>query len=353
MSLFLGIKEGHSIVSPFLNNCCGQTSQGLIFGGAWSILGRRGLFREDVLLQNGRRRTSRRDFLKIAAFSGLSLTGRPTLGPQFLGENDDLFLGHIGVCTSLANNDILAANGCAYIEEGVRGFLVPEEAEEKFLAKLSELEASKLPVRVCNGFLPGQLKAVGPEPKNEGILAYAETAFRRAARAGVEMIVWGSGESRKIPDGFSRAKAEEQFADLAKKVAALAARFGVILTLEPLNSGETNFINNLKEGAAMVEAVRHPNFKLLADIYHLLREGEMPDAIEAFGRDIRHCHIAEKDKRTRPGAAGDDFRPFFRALKKVRYQGRLSMECRWENMRAELPAAVAFLKKQISEISAS
>lgn len=253
----------------------------------------------------------------------------------------------------MADHKIIKESGCTYIEEGVRRFLLPEEPEEKFEAHLDELKKLSIPVRACNGFLPGQLKAVGPDAKHEEILIYAETAFRRAVRAGVETIVWGSGESRKIPAGFSRAKAEEQFCNLAKKTAALAGRHKVIISLETLNSGETNFINTLKEGAAIVGAVGYPNFKLLADIYHLLREGEGPDAIEKYGKYIYHCHIAEKEQRTPPGTAGDDFRPFLRALKKVNYRGRMSIECGWKNMPEQLPAAVAFLKKQINEIGAS
>jgi sugar phosphate isomerase/epimerase len=99
----------------------------------------------------------------------------------------------------------------------------------------------------------------------------------------------------------------------------------------------------------MVEAVGHPSFKLLADIYHLLREGEGPDAIEKYGKYIHHCHIAEKEKRTPPGSDGDDFRPFLRALRKVNYRGRMSIECRWENLKEQLPAAVAYLKRQVDE----
>jgi sugar phosphate isomerase/epimerase len=192
---------------------------------------------------------------------------------------------------------------------------------------------------------------VGPDPKHDEILVYAQTALRRAARAGVEVIVWGSGQSRRIPDGFSRAAAEEQFCRLAKKTAALARQYGVILCLEPLNSGETNFINTLAEGAAVLRAVNHPNFKLLADLYHLLREGEGPSAIGRNGKYLYHCHIAEKDRRTPPGTAGDDFRPFLKALKTINYRGRISLECRWENMPEQLPAAVIFLRKQISEIA--
>jgi len=297
-------------------------------------------------------RTSRREFLKIAAISALPLRRVLSFGARSASDAGEPFLRQIGVCTPLLNNDILAAGGCAYVEDGVRSFLIPEEPEEKFQAMLADLKKSKLPVFACNGFLPGALKAVGPEAKHAAILAYAETALARAARAGVGTIVWGSGESRKIPEGFGRARAEEQFSDLAKKVAGLAGRFGVTIVLEPLNSGETNFINNLEEGAAVVEAVGHPNFQLLADFYHMLRAGETPGAVEIHGQRLRHCHIAEKEKRTPPGVAGDDFRPFLRALKKVRYKGRLSIECRWDQLAAELPPAMAYLRKQIAEVAA-
>ena len=272
----------------------------------------------------------------------------PRIGRLFKGDDPGSFLSQIGVCASLTDSKLLKDSGCAYIEEGVRRFLIPEEPEEKFGAKLAELKEAALPVLACNGFLPGQLKAVGAEAKHDKILAFAETAFRRAARAGVGTIVWGSGESRRIPDGFSRAKAEEQFRDLAKRVAALAGRHGVIVCLEPLNSGETNFVNSLKEGAAVVEAVSHPNLKLLADFYHLLRQGETPDAVETYGKHIHHCHIAEKDKRTPPGTAGDDFKPFFKRLKTAGYQGRISMECGWKSMKDELLAAMTFLRNEIA-----
>lgn len=297
--------------------------------------------------------TSRRTFLRWAGLSGVELLWRPRFHGSSPGRNRASFLDQIGVCTSLANRDIPEAAGCSYIEESVRSFLMPEQPEENFQASLQAVKDSKIPVRACNGFLPGSLKAVGPETKHPEILEYAETAFRRAAQAGIGTIVWGSGESRKIPDGFSRAQAEEQFIDLAKQAAALAKRYGVLICLEPLNSGEVNFINSLSEGSAIVEAVGHPSFKLLADIYHLLREGETPEAIETHSTHIRHCHIAEKEQRTPPGTAGDDFKPFLRALRKIDYRGGISIECRWQNMKEQLPAAVSYLKKQIADVSES
>ncbi len=321
-----------------------------IFGG-WLMKLLDGDRIEAMLFTETRKPKSRRAFLKWAGFSGLGLLWPPPRGGFFPGISRSPCLDQIGVCRSLADQKILAAAGCSYIEESVRGFLIPEEPDEIFQAKLLGLKSSSLPVRACNGFLPGQLKAVGPQTKHEEILFYAKRAFQRAAAAGIETIVWGSGESRKIPEEFSRGTAEEQFIAVAGKVASLAGRFGVVIALEPLNSGETNFINNLKEGAAIVEAVGHPNFQLLADIYHMLREDESPDALEIHGRHLRHCHIAEKAQRTPPGTAGDDFRPFLRALKKIEYRGGLSIECRWENLEKQLPAAVHYLRKQVADIA--
>jgi sugar phosphate isomerase/epimerase len=273
------------------------------------------------------------------------------LGPAFsaLRRRPGGFLAEIGVCTRLANAAVLAAGGCRYVEEGVRAFLAPQGPEDILEPSLEALRAAPLGVPVCNGFLPGELKAVGPEARPDDILAYAGVAFRRAARAGVGTIVWGSGASRRIPDGWAKAKAEEQFRDLARRTAALAAGSGVVLALEPLHRGETNFINSLREGGAMVEAVGHPSFRLLADIYHLLREGERPDEIEAHGRWLRHCHIAESEKRTPPGTAGDDFRPFLRALRRAGYAGRLSIEGGWDDLPRQVGPAVAALKRQIAE----
>ncbi len=321
----------------------------LHFRGTWDIV-----FCGSKGSEKRMRETSRRDFLKAtAAGAGLLISaprifGRPL--PRGVGEGPSFL--EIGVCTSLSNAPVLEAAGCVYLEEGVGGFLAPAEPDDKFAPRLEAAKSSNVPIRACNGFLPGALKAVGPEAKPAEIQAYAKTAFRRAALAGIAVIVWGSGESRRIPEGFGKAQAEEQFRALAKTVAEAAARSGILLVLEPLNAGETNFLNSLQEGAAMVEEVGHPNFKLLADFYHVVRAGETPDAVIRAGMHIRHCHIAENEKRTPPGTAGDDFRPFLKALKKIGYRGRISMECRWDDLKAQLPGAASSLKKQIAEADA-
>ena len=94
----------------------------------------------------------------------------------------------------------------------------------------------------------------------------------------------------------------------------------------------------------MFDAV--PNVGITADLFHMLREGESADALRNAGSLIRHVHIAERDNRTPPGEAGDDFRPYFGALRDIGYDGLVSIECRWRDLEQQLPQAVQTIRRQ-------
>ncbi len=259
----------------------------------------------------------------------------------------DTFLTEIGVCTSVSNADMLASHGYTYIEESVGRFLMPTQSEEEFNEMLQQARNADIPVRACNLFIPGSMKSVGPDAVHPEILEYMETAFSRAQKAGVEYIVFGSGGSRDIPEGFSRSEARRQFIDLCSQMAPIASKYDVVVVLEPLNTKECNFINSVTEGGEIVEAVNHPNFRLLADFYHMLMDGEKPESIEKYGHLIQHTHIAEKEGRAAPGTHNDDFTAYFKALKDAGYKGMLSIECRWEDMEAQAASANETMKNQL------
>jgi sugar phosphate isomerase/epimerase len=268
------------------------------------------------------------------------------------GDGSRAFSPRLGVCTSIANAAAVKAAGGDYVEESVQGFLVPDKPESEFRPKAEAAAASPLPVRACNSFLPGSLKSVGPDARPDAIAAYAETAFRRARATGITTIVFGSAGSRSVPDGFDRAEARRQFVALLRRLGPLAESYGVVIAVEPLNRDETNFINSVAEGAAVVREAGHPSVRLLADIYHMLREGEGPDALVAAAPLLRHVHVAEKDRRTPPGVAGDDFRPYLKALERAGYRGAISIECGWDDLAGQLPTALWALRDQLARIDA-
>jgi sugar phosphate isomerase/epimerase len=287
-------------------------------------------------------RATRREFLK-ASVATLAM-GRLARG------REPGFRMPIGVCTSTKNAGLLKEAGASYIEAGVRWFLVPDKNEEAFAENLALAEACDLPVAAANGFLPGSLKSTGPEADHEGVLAFAETAFKRASRVGIKHIVFGSSGSRRVPDGFDHRTAELQFVALLARMAPLAKANDVIVVVEPLNQGEVNFINTLHDGARLVEPIGHPNIRLLADLFHMLRMDEPPQHIRDVGHLLAHTHIAEKGKRTPPGVDGDDFTPYFQALKDAGYNGGMSIECGWKDMEAQLPKAMKTLGEQMARV---
>jgi len=236
----------------------------------------------------------------------------------------------IGLCTAIAQAEIAAKLGFDYVEENVQGLLMAEAPDDAFAPGLKAAQNAPLPIIAANCFLPGTLKCAGPGVDFERIVRYAGSAFRRARHVGMKYIVFGSGASRNIPDGFDRGEAREQFLTILRRIAPLAEEHGITIVIEPLHKKECNFINSVADGASLVEAANHPQVRLLADFYHMLMDGEDPNEIVVHGRWIQHVHVAEKEGRLAPGSAGEDFGPFLRALKQIDYKGAISYECGWK-----------------------
>jgi sugar phosphate isomerase/epimerase len=294
---------------------------------------------------------SRRRFLKtsVAALAG-TVGVNPLAEALTLAANKAPFMPPLGVCAAYEKAAMLKELGYSFIEESVGRFLLPDGGEEAYARNVQQLKTTGMPIRSYIYFFPGSLKSVGPTVHHEAILQRADLALKRAKECGSKNIVFGSGGSRAIPDGFDRDKAKAQHIELCQKMAPLAEKHGVTLAVEPLNRSETNFINSLAEGVEIIQAVNNPWFKLQCDIYHMLKDDEKPEEIIKYKEYIVHCHLAEKQKRTAPGIAGDDFKPYFRALKKIKYSGGLSLECNWTDFDKEVKQGIEVVKQQFSEL---
>jgi sugar phosphate isomerase/epimerase len=256
----------------------------------------------------------------------------------------------IGVVENMENDSLLQASGYRYLVESTAKILSPRNVSaEQSQANLTAIKKLRIPLFACNLFIPGDLKVVGPNANEARVLSYVETVLQRARKAGIKMIIWGSGGSRGIPEGFDPGKATAQFISIGKKIAALAAKYNIVVALENLNSTEANFINTVREALEIVQAIDHKNLRLCIDIYHMLKEGESPDVIAGTKGYVVYCEVAEKERRTPPGVEGDDFTPYFTALKNIGYSGKIVLECRWENLSAQGANAYQELRRQVDE----
>jgi sugar phosphate isomerase/epimerase len=255
----------------------------------------------------------------------------------------------LGVCADPQHGPALADAGFAFLELHVQNHLKTLEDEKTFQSELARILDAPIPAAVANCFVPGNLKITGPDVDMAKLEAYVEIALSRAERAGIETIVFGSGGARRIPEGYDRGQAWKQLVDFGKMVGPVAAAHDVTIVVEPLCERECNVLTTVGESGRYVMEVDHPSFLLLVDAYHWSRDHDSFDDIVRYGPLLRHVHIATTDSRLPPGFEPCDFGEFFRALKLAGYDGRVSIEARWEDIEAEATEAYGHLERIVRE----
>jgi sugar phosphate isomerase/epimerase len=248
-----------------------------------------------------------------------------------------------GVCAGPEDGAWIKEAGADFVEGHVQVFLKPMDAVWR--PPLAQADLA-LPLAAYNCFFPGDLRITGPNVDLARVKAYAERAVARARDMGSAVIVFGSGGARNVPDGWPRAKAEAQLVDAMKTVGPLANAAGITVAMEHLNRGESNILNSLDEGLLYIRRAGAPGISILCDLYHFTLEKEPLESIGRCKGLLTHVHIAEPNGRVPPGPGMTDYRPFFRALKGIGYDLRISIECGWTDMKAQLAPALEFLRKE-------
>ena len=250
----------------------------------------------------------------------------------------------IGLCAGLGDLARAKEVGFDYVELPVRDIAKLSDAE--FAAAVEAHAKIGLPTPVANNFLPADLKITGPAVDHPRQEAYLELALARMKKLGVSIVVLGSGDARRVPEGFSTPAAFDQLVDFARRAAPIAAKNGIRIAVEPLRQQETNIIHTAAQGLEWVRAVKHPNFRLMVDFYHLASENEDPDILRTAREHILHFHMANPKGRVYPlDAAEYDYARFFARVREIGIQGGMSVEAKpVTSLEADGPRSIAFLR---------
>lgn len=288
------------------------------------------------------RPTDRRTFLGSTA----AWLGAVRAGSSFAATA--LFSG-VGITAKVDRAAELKTLGADFIVESVADFLQPFAADAEFEASAAKARSSVLPIRGCNSFLRDpSLICVGPKADHSRVLSYCKTAFRRLQSIGGRYIVFGSSSARRIPAGWTKHQADPQFVTLLKSMGPLASKHGITVAVESLNASECNYLNHIDEVVSIIEAVAHPNIRVLADLYHMRVMGDTPAQLAAAMPWVGLVEIAEREKRTVPGVAGDDFRPYLSEVAKGGYRGMIDIEA--NGSPDELRKAFAIVREQSADV---
>jgi sugar phosphate isomerase/epimerase len=249
-----------------------------------------------------------------------------------------------GVCALLEKVDRLAAVGYDYIELNVQSVLMPEKSDAEFQDIRKRVAKAPIKPEVFSVFIPADLRVVGDSVQRQRLSSYVRTACCRARELGAEVIVYGSSGSRDVEEGYSREKALDQIAEFLKMAADHAETNGITVILEPICYREGNILRTVAEGLEMVQRVDRKGIRLLADLYHVWQEKEPMKNILDAAKWLGHVHVAEPVKRSYPGNDDFDFSDFFTALREARYNGRMSVECSFNDLDREIEIALRTIK---------
>jgi sugar phosphate isomerase/epimerase len=254
-----------------------------------------------------------------------------------------------GICAPY--HEVAALETCPfdYLEEHVQRFLVPERPQEDFAAIWGEARTLPVPIEAANSLLPADLTIVATPARRvdtRRLERYMKTALQRAEQVGIRVIVFGSGAARACPPEYDRAAAVQQIGDHLARWSEWARDYGVQLVLEPLRFAETNTLNTVAEAGALVTRIAGSGAMLLVDSYHMACNGELPESILPWAALLAHVHVAQWHDRAAPQPQGEDFRPSFTVLHQAGYDRRISIECHWRDLPAEVGPAIATLREQ-------
>jgi len=254
-----------------------------------------------------------------------------------------------GICAPYHEVATLETYPFDYLEENVQRFLLPDRPQQDFEEAWQEARQLPVPIEAANSMLPADLPVVATPTQSvdtQRLERYMKTALQRAEQVGIHIIVFGSGGARACPPGYSRADAVQQIGAHLSQWGDWGHNHGVMIVLEPLRYEETNTLNTVAEAGALIASIDKPGAKLLADIYHMACNNEPPEDILLRAPLLSHVHVAEKQERAAPGRYGEDFRPYFSALRQAGYDRRISIECNWQSLAAEVGPAIETLKEQ-------
>ncbi len=133
------------------------------------------------------------------------------------------------------------------------------------------------------------------------------------------------------PADVAPEKARETLVENLRFAAAVTARAGIELELEPLNTRDTPgfFVPTSRAALALIEDVGSDNLRLQYDLYHAqVMEGDLARTLQERLPQIGHIQLADNPGRGEPGTGEINFPFLFKHLDRIGYAGWIGCEYR-------------------------
>ena len=250
-----------------------------------------------------------------------------------------------GDTTSRTIFDAVAEAGFDYVE---LPFSAISALDSGKIAQLKQA-LTTIPCKACNLFFPPSLTIVGSKMDLAGIKSYLERMLPLAEELGMENLVFGNGGARKTPPGESREDIRKNLRTIAETMETYAEKSKIIISIEPLNTTETDIINSYAEAVDLTKGLTHVS--AMIDSYHVVMENQNYDDVLQTPSEMKHLHTAYSKERLVPSPNDDmnHYADFVKTVKQLGYNNKISIEGKLratdsEGIAAEVKASLTVLK---------
>jgi hydroxypyruvate isomerase len=233
----------------------------------------------------------------------------------------------LAVCSEMVFTDLPILDRVKRIDE--LGFAV--EIWSWHDKDLDALAATGARFSSMTGYLQGDL--IDPRSADE-VVRTAELSIKAAETLGVprlnlhtaELVDGQAAHPRYRTDGQMWATAIRAL----ERIGELGAAAGVTFCVENLNTIVDHPgvpLARAKDTLALVEAVGHPNVRMMLDLYHAqIGEGNLVELLRRCGEAIGEIQVADVPGRCEPGTGEINYPAIARALRDMGYAGTVGLE---------------------------
>ncbi len=155
---------------------------------------------------------------------------------------------------------------------------------------------------------------------------YLGELARFCADLGGDTMIFGSPQQRNLLPGVSLEEGRKNAVAVLQGALPVFEETGVVLALEPLAPGETNFMTTAAEAVEVMEMVDSPHCRMMLDCKAAItEETPIPDLIRRHRREMIHFHANDPNLQG-PGFGDLDFVPIMAALRDIAFDGWISVE---------------------------
>ena len=224
------------------------------------------------------------------------------------------------------------------------------------LERLSEqLTAHDLsPVSLMPAFFRYPYSLSSPvEAIRQDSIQYVIETIENAAAVGCKQVLIVPSHSLQ---GQTTEEARRRYLGSLTSICQVAEDKDVMLGLEILHPGVSDYMCSSQDALAAIEDLRSPNLGVVIDTGHLNLSGEDTEsAILNLGYRLLQVHVNDNDGRQQqnaiPGDGTYDFPRLIQLLHAVGYEGFLSLELGWTYTFDPVPAVSEALKRMQAYLS--